>query len=727
MSSFYKSVRGGALGLVVCCVSGLCAAQSPYPPSSRGEVTETLHGVSVADPYRWLEDAKSPATSAWVEAQSKATEGFLASLPMRQGIRERYKALINFERYTVPLKEGGRYFWTRNDGLQQQAVLYSVRELKAKPQVILDPNTFSKDGTVSLAGFVPAPNGKLLAYATSSGGSDWTEWKVRDLDSGKDLPDTIRWVKFSQPSWSRDSKGFFYSRYDEPKAGAELTAANYFHKVYFHRLGTAQAQDVLIHENREQKEWGFQADVSHDGRFLTVLVWRGAGRENGLLVYPLNSGTKGAMVGRPTTVSLAFDAVYLPLGNQGNIFYLQTDREAPRGKIVRFAIGQPEPKGWTTMVKESDQPLEASSLVGGRLFGRYLKDVTNVIREFSLQGKLMSEVALPGIGSVEGFAGRINDQETFFSFTNITQPRSIYRYDLKQKAVTLFRAPKTAFDSSRYETRQVFVTSADGTRVPMFVAHRKGLVLNGENPTILTAYGGFNVSNGPAYRVMAATWLDQGGVYALANIRGGGEYGADWHAAAIKGKRQNAFDDMLAAAQWLTANGYAKAQRLGVTGGSNGGLLVGVVINQRPQAFGAAVPEVGVMDMLRFHRFTIGWAWKDEYGDPDNAADFKVLRAYSPLHNLKAQTMPHVLIMTSDHDDRVVPAHSFKYAAQLQALETGAAAKYIRIETRAGHGAGTPTSKIIEERGDVLTFFAHTLGLGKAACVSPGTPCLAWQ
>jgi prolyl oligopeptidase len=687
-------------------------AASPvtYPSTARGAVTETLHGEALADPYRWLEDDNSAETKAWVVAQNKVTDGVLASLPQRDKIRARYKELYNFEKYSVPIKEGARYFWERNDGLQQQSVVYTVRNLKDKPEVALDPNGFSTDGTVSLAGFVPSPDGRYVAYGVSSGGSDWNEWRIRDLTTGKDLPEVLKWVKFSAASWTRDSRGFFYSRYDAPKAGAALTEANFFQKLYYHRLNTAQDADPLIHESRANKEWGFAANVSDDGRWLIVSVWRGAGRENGLTIFPLNR-SGATLVGNPVNVTLDFDGQYNVLANQGNAFFVFTDAGAPKGKVIRIEITKPARANWKTVVPEAAEPLETATAVGGRIIGRYLKDVTTLVRQFSLDGKTLGEVALPGVGTAFGFGGRLADNETFFSFTSMIQPGTIYRLDLKADKSTVFRAPKTAFDPALYETARVFYTSRDGTKVPMFIAHRKGLKLDGNNATILYAYGGFNVTLNPTFRTTVAAWLDMGGVYAMANIRGGGEYGAAWHEAAKGAKRQNAFDDFIAAADWLSANGYAKPARIGINGGSNGGLLVGVAANQKPQAFGAAVPEVGVMDMLRFHKFTIGWAWQPEYGKPDNADDFKVLRAYSPLHNLKAQPMPHIMVMTSDHDDRVVPAHSFKYAAQLQALETGPNHKLIRIETRAGHGAGTPTSKIIEERGDVLAFFAHTLGL----------------
>jgi prolyl oligopeptidase len=704
-------------------------AVTSYPTTARGNVVDTLHGEAIADPYRWLEDDNSTETKAWVKSQNETTEKVLSSLAKRGAIRERYKALYDFEKYSVPYREGPHYYWTRNDGLQQHSVVYYARRLTDKPKVALDPNTFSTDGTVSLAGFAPSPDGRFIAYGISSGGSDWNEWRVRDLATGKDLPEVLKWVKFSHASWTRDSRGFVYGRFDAPKPGAALTEANYFQKLHYHRIGTPQERDVLIYESRENKEWGFDGQFSADGRWLAVHVWRGAGRENGLVILPVNKGGKPeSLVGKPVVISLTFDAQYTVLGNQGDRLFVRTDKDAPKGRILQIQVGQPAPANWKTLVSESAEPIDEASAVGGKLIVRYLKDVVSVVRTFTLTGQPSGEIALPGLGTAFGFTGKLTDRESFYSFTSMTQPGTLYRLDVATAKSTVFRAPKTVFESSQYETRRVFYTSRDGTRIPMFIAHRKGLMLDGENPTILYAYGGFSVISNPTFRVTAAAWLDQGGVYALANIRGGGEYGAAWHDAAKGVNRQKAFDDFIAASEWLTANGYAKPNRIGASGGSNGGLLVGVAINQKPEAFGAAVPEVGVMDMLRFHKFTIGWAWKGEYGDPEKREDFLALRAYSPLHNLAARRMPHVLIMTSDHDDRVVPAHSFKYAANLQALETGPALKLIRVQTRAGHGAGTPTSVIIAERGDVLTFFGATLGLGSKACAEPAShPCLRWQ
>jgi len=685
-----------------------------YPVTNKVDQTDSYHGTKVADPYRWLEDDNSTETKAWVKSQNEVTDRFLAAMPQRAAVKKLYTDLHNFERYGIPFVEGERasrrYFWSRNDGLQQQNVIYTATALTATPSVAIDPNALSKDGTVALSGLVPSRDGKLLAYGVAVGGSDWQEWRVRDLSTGKDLPDLLKWVKFSAAEWTPDGKGFFYSRYEAPKDGVALTGANYFQKLYYHRLGDEQAKDLLVFENAAEKEWGFVPTISDDGLHLLIYVWKGSGRKNGLVVMPLN---KGVFVPSPTRVlTLAFDAEYAPLGAVGNTLYVKTDKDAPRGRIISIDLTKPDPAHWATLVPESKEAMIGANAIGGRLFAQYLRDAAALVKVFSAQGQWIRDVALPGVGTVGGFGGRWGDDETFFSYTSLTAPSETYRYDIAGGKTTLFKRPKTAFDPDQFETRQAFVTSKDGTRFPIFIGHRKGLKQDGNNPTLLYGYGGFNVSETPSYRVTAATWMRMGGVFVSASIRGGGEYGAAWHDAGTKLKKQNVFDDFIAAAEWLIANKYTQPARLAINGGSNGGLLVGAVVNQRPELFGAAVPQVGVMDMLRFHKFTIGWAWIPDYGSSDKADEFKALSAYSPLHNVRAgKKYPPILITTADHDDRVVPAHSFKYAAQLQATDTGSAPKLIRIETSAGHGAGKPTSKIIDERSDVLAFIANVFGM----------------
>jgi prolyl oligopeptidase len=684
------------------------ASPLSYPSTRKVDHVDTYHGEKIADPYRWLENDNSAETKAWVTAQNDVTRKYLEALPKLNAIKKRYTELYNFEKFGLPFKEGGRYFWDRNDGLQQQSVLYTADSLTATPTVLLDPNTLSKDGTVSIAFTSVSRDGRYLAYGISSAGSDWNEIRVRDVRTGKDLPDRIQWVKFSGADWSPDGKGFYYSAYDAPKAGAKLTGQNYFQKAYFHKLGDPQSKDTLVYQRQDQKEWGFGISNSEDGKHVFAIVWRGSERRYGIVWASVEKRT-------PTqkdfkTLTLDFDAAYTIIGARGDTVWIMTDLDAPFGRVIEVDLKKPERVHWKTLIAESKQTLEAATVVGGVIVAQYLRDARSVVERFSLDGKSLGEVALPGIGTASGFGGKNKDTETFFTFTSMLDPGTIFRYDVAKNETSVFRKPKVAFDASQFETKQAFVTSKDGAKVPIFIAHRKGLKLDGNNASIVTAYGGFGVPSTPSYRTTAATWMEFDGVFVIASIRGGNEYGKAWHDAAKGAKRQNAFDDFIAVAEWLAANGYSKPSKIGVTGGSNGGLLIGAVVNQRPDAFGAAVPEVGVMDMLRFHKFTIGWAWVDEYGSSDKAEDFAHLKRISPLHNLKAGvTYPPILVMTADHDDRVVPAHSFKYAAALQAADTGSAPKLIRIQTSAGHGAGTPTSKIIEERSDVLSFFFNAL------------------
>ena len=689
----------------------LAQAQSiNYPVTRKVDQIDAYHDTAVADPYRWLEDDNSAETKAWVVQQNEVSERFLAAMPQRLPVRKLYTELYNFEKYGVPFHEGGRYFWTRNDGLQQQSVFYTVKSLGEKPVVALDPNTLSKDGTVALSGVVPSRDGKLLAYGIAGAGSDWQTWRVRDLATGLDLADKIDWVKFSSATWTVDGKGFFYSRYDAPKDGAKLTGANYFQKLYYHRLGTLQSEDLLVTENPNDKEWGFGTEVSDDGNLLLISVWKSAGSKNGLMVLPLPQG--GFAGGKPQPITLEFDAQYVPVAVHAGKLVVKTDQAAPRGRLITIDLKHPARAGWKTLVQEAPDAMTGASAVAGRFLLSYLHDAATLVRVHGADGKRLSEVKLPGVGTASGFGGRWGDRDTFFSYTSLTTPAEVHRLDVASGKITLFARPKTAFDAEQFETRREFVTSKDGTRFPIFIAHKKGLKLDGTNPTLLYGYGGFDISITPAYGVTSATWLKMGGVYVSASIRGGGEYGSAWHDAGTQLKKQNVFDDFIAAGEWLVKNKIASPATLAINGGSNGGLLVGAVTNQRPDLFAAAVPQVGVMDMLRYQNFTIGWAWATDYGTSDDAAMFKALYAYSPLHNIKnGATYPAVLVTTGDHDDRVVPAHSFKYAATLQAADTGPAPKLIRIETNAGHGAGKPTSKIIEERSDILAFLAQTMKL----------------
>ena len=679
--------------------------KSAYPVTPQTNVVETLHGVRVADPYRWLEDENAPATKAWVEAENKVTFAYLAGIPEREAIQRRLTQLWNYERYGVPVKQGGRYFFSKNDGLQNQSVLYVAESLDAAPRVLLDPNTLSKDGTVALSGTAISDDGQRLAYGVAVAGSDWQEWRVRDVATAQDLPDVIKWVKFSGASWTKDGQGFFYSRYDEPTEAQRLTKVNYFQKLYFHKLGTAQAEDVLVYERPDQKEWGFSGGVTDDGRYLVITVSQGTDPKNRVFYKDLQA--PGAKV---VELLNDFDASYNFIDNDGPVFWFQTDLDAPRGRVIAIDTRAPARRNWKELIPQAAETIQGVSAVNQQFFVNYLKDAHTQVKVFDLGGRFVREIPLPSLGSAGGFSGKRSDTETFYSFTSFNTPGVIFRYDATAATSTVFRQPKVAFNPDDYETRQVFYASKDGTRIPMFISHKKGLKLDGRTPTLLYGYGGFNISLTPSFSVANLVWMEMGGVYAMPNLRGGGEYGEEWHQAGTKARKQNVFDDFVAAAEWLIANGYTTRARLAISGGSNGGLLVGACMTQRPDLFGACLPAVGVMDMLRFHKFTIGWAWTSDYGSPDNAEDFKALLAYSPLQNLRPGTRyPATLITTADHDDRVVPAHSFKFAARLQACQRGANPVLIRIETRAGHGAGKPTTKLIEEAADKLGFLVKTL------------------
>jgi prolyl oligopeptidase len=679
--------------------------QLNYPTSKKSEQAEEYHGTKVADPYRWLEDLDSEETRQWVEAQNKVTFGWLAQVPAREKIRRRLTELWNYERFGLPHKKGGHYFYTRNDGLQNQNAVYVVDRLDGQPRLLLDPNTLSADGTIALTNWVASEDGKLLAYGLAGAGSDWQEWHVLDVDSGHKLTDTIKWIKFSRVAWTTDGKGFFYSRYDEPPPDQQYTKANYYQKLFYHRLGEPQDKDTLVYKRDDEKEWGFDGDVTDDGRYLVISVWRGTEQKNQVFYKDLQQAEAPVV-----ELLTGFDAEYEFIDNDGPVFWFVTDESAPLRRVIAIDTRHSERTNWKELIPESKETLEAASAIGDRFVLRYLKDACAAVRVFDLTGKHVRDVELPDLGSVSGFAGRRDDSETFYAFTSYTTPGTIYRYDVKAGQSSVFREPKVAFDAKQFESSQVFYTSKDGTRVPMMIVARKGLKRDGGNPTILYGYGGFNISQTPAFSVSTIAWLEMGGVYAVANLRGGGEYGRAWHEAGMLEKKQNVFDDFIAAAQWLIDNKYTSPEKLAIRGGSNGGLLVGAAMTQRPELFAAAVPAVGVMDMLRFHKFTIGWAWVSEYGSSDDAQQFQTLLKYSPLQNLKPGTKyPATLITTGDHDDRVVPAHSFKFAATLQAAQGAANPTLIRIETRGGHGAGTPTTKLIETAADVLAFLTATL------------------
>lgn len=681
-----------------------------YPVSRTVDHTDDYHGERVADPYRWLEDIDSTETLSWIEAQNKVTFAHLDTITQREPIRSRLTQLWNYEKFGVPTRRGDSYFYTYNDGLKNQPQVLVQQGLDGTPRVLLDPNTLSTDGTVALSGSALTKDGRLLAYGTSSGGSDWQEWRVRDVATGQDLPDHIQWVKFSEAAWAKDGSGFWYGRYDAPEPGENaLKSVNKFQKLYFHRVGTPQSDDVLVYERTDQPDWGFGPTVSDDGRYLLISVWRGTENKNLVFLKSLENPQAPVieLIGE-------FESSYDFVGNQGNLFYFLTNNDAPRRRLIGIDITNPSASAWRAIVPESDATLSGVSRVGNRFVASFLRDASSEMHLYELDGRAAGKIELPGIGTATGFEGDTDHAETFFSFTSFAQPPAIYRLDTARNASETFRAPTLTFDPADYETRQLFATSKDGTRVPMFVVAKKGLKLDGNNPTILYGYGGFNIPLTPSFAPYNLAWLEMGGVYASVNLRGGGEYGSEWHEAGTKLHKQNVFDDMAAAGEFLIAQRYTSPGHMAIHGRSNGGLLAAAVAMQRPDLFAASIPGVGVLDMLRFREFTIGWAWESDYGTVKNPDEYRAIRAYSPLHNLKAGVdYPAFLITTGDHDDRVYPAHSFKFAAALQATQPQRPA-LIRVDVRAGHGAGKPTDKQIAEWADILGFAAHHTGLGIA-------------
>ncbi len=687
--------------------TALFAQPLPYPETRQDPtISDDYHGTKVADPYRWLEDDNSEETKAWVTAQNAVTFPYLHQLPKRAELRARLEKLWNYERVGVPFEEGGRWFFNRNSGLQNQSVFYVTEDLEKEPRLLLDPNTLSTDGTTSLTETAPSPDGKFLVYGLSKAGSDWQEFRVKDIATGKDSADVLEWIKFSGASWAKDSRGFYYSRYPQPKEGAALTEANKNQKVYFHQLGTPQSEDRLVYERPDQPDWGLHAYVTDDGHYLTFSVTEGTDPKKRIFYQDLTQPEA-----KVVELLNDFDAAYSFVDNVGPVFYFHTNLDAPRYRVIAIDVTKPERQNWREILPQTEDKLDGISIVGGQILAEYLKDARSDMRAFDLEGKLIRSIQLPGIGTIGGFNGRRSDTFTHYAFTSFTTPGAIYRYDIATGQSSLYRQPKVDFDGSQYETKQIFATSKDGTRVPMFIVHKKGLKLDGNNATLLYGYGGFNISLTPGFSIGRTVWLEMGGVYAMANLRGGGEYGADWHRAGTKLTKQNVFDDFIACAEHLQKEGYTSPKKLAIMGGSNGGLLVGACMAQRPELFGAALPAVGVMDMLRFHLFTIGWAWKSDYGSSEKANEFKALYAYSPLHNLKPGTRyPATLVTTADHDDRVVPAHSFKFAARLQACQAkDGPPVLIRIETSAGHGAGTALKKVIEETADEWAFLHQVL------------------
>ncbi|MEJ5276020.1 MAG: prolyl oligopeptidase family serine peptidase [Thermogemmata sp.] len=681
-----------------------------YPETRKVEVVEDYHGVSVADPYRWLEDdvRQSKDVAAWVEAQNKVTFAYLESIPQREAIRRRLTDLWNYEKMSAPVKVGGRYFFTRNDGLQNQSVLYVREQLDGPARLLLDPNTWSKDGTVAISGTALSDDGRYLAYGVAEAGSDWTTWKVLDVDSGKMFPDELKWIKFSGASWTADGKGFFYSRFPEPPPGAAFQGLNLNMKLYYHRLGTPQSEDVLVYHRPDQPRWGINATVTEDGRYLIISVNDGTTSRKVRIVYK----DLQEPYGLPIELIDNHDNKYFFIGNDGPVFYFLTDYNAQKYQVIAIDTRKPEKKDWKTLIPETADTLTDVNLVGNVFICIYLKDARTQVKIHDLEGRFIREVDLPGIGTASGFSGKRSDTITFYTFSSFATPPSIYSYNILTGESRLYWRAKVKFNPDDYEVKQVFYTSKDGTRVPMFISHKKGIKLDGNNPTLLYGYGGFNIPLTPAFSVSRLQWMEMGGVFAVANIRGGGEYGEAWHRAGTRLQKQNVFDDFIAAAEYLIREKYTRPEKLAIQGGSNGGLLVGACMTQRPDLFGACLPAVGVMDMLRFHKFTAGRYWVDDYGSSENPQEFRELYRYSPYHALLRngpRRYPATLVTTADTDDRVVPGHSFKFAAALQAMQTGPAPVLIRIETKAGHGAGKPTSKIIEEIADQWAFLVKNL------------------
>src|SRR2546427_2500852 len=711
-TSLLRSLAGGLF------LTGMFTSAVPapaqtlqYPAARKSDVVDDYHGTRVPDPYRWLEDPDSPESRAWIEAENRLTAAYLAEVPARATIRQRLTQLWNYPKYGAPFRKGRRYFFFKNDGLQNQSVLYKQASLTADPETLLDPNLLAEDGTVALSTLGVSDDGRLLAYGTSASGSDWEEFRVRDVVTARDLPDHLKWIKFSGASWTKDGAGFFYSRYPEPTDKA-LTDVNRFQRLYYHRLGTDQAQDVLVYERPDQPDWGMNAEVTDDGRYAVLQVWLGTDRRNRVYYLDLKDAKRPKVTGDVVRLLDDFDASYAFVGNDGPVFYFLTDLDAPRKRVIAIDTRHPERARWREIIPQAPDVLDGVQIIHDTFVANYMHDASSRLRLFARDGRFVKDLPVPTLGSIGGISGERKDDEMFYAFTSFLYPTTIFRYDFKSGVTSVFKAPAIDFDPSGYETKQLFYTSKDGTRVPMFITHRKGLRLDGSNPTYLYGYGGFNISLTPSFSVAMLAWLEMGGVYAVPNLRGGREDGEGLHQAGMHDKKQNVFDDFIAAAEYLIAQGYTSTSKLAIAGGSNGGLLVGAAITQRPELFGAALPAVGVMDMLRFHKFTIGWAWVTDYGSADSAAPVPLFYQYSPLHNISARPRhPATPLPPAAHHDPVLPGHSFKFTATLQAAQAGSQPVLIEIETKAGHGAGKPTSKVIEEQADRMAFLVKNLGI----------------
>jgi prolyl oligopeptidase len=683
-----------------------------YPSTQTVDQQDEFHGIWVADPYRWLEDVDSPETLEWIAAQNRLTFGFLEAIPARERIRQRLSELWDYPKVAAPFKRGDRYFQFRNRGLQNQDVLYVLDSLDSESRLLLDPNLLSEDGTVALTNWSVSQDGNLLAYASSASGSDWMTWRIRKVDTGEDLPDVIQWSKFSGAAWLLDGSGFYYACYQVPQAGLAYEEANYDQKVYFHRLGTSQTEDTLAYQRPDQREWIYDARVSDDGRFLILHVEQGTDTRNRLFYQDLKQDSE--MI----ELLPELEAKYVFIGNDGPVFYLHTDLDTQRGRVIAIDIYQPDRKNLRTLVPETSDTLEFVKLVHNEFIALYLQDATHRIQRYSLAGENLGMITLPTLGSISNtnfnymLYGERADAELFYSFFSFAFPPTVFRFDFLNEVSEPLFAPEIRFDFNAYGTRQVFVSAKDGARIPLFLIHRKDLVPGGQNPALLYGYGGFNIPMTPIFSISRLAWLEMGGVLAWACLRGGGEYGEAWHQAGMRHQKQNVFDDFIACAEYLINSRITSTPKLAIQGRSNGGLLVGACLVQRPDLFGAALPGVGVLDMLRFHKFTIGWAWTSDYGRPEDPQDFETLYAYSPLHNIRTGVhYPATLITTADHDDRVVPGHSFKFAAALQAAQAGEVPILIRIQTKAGHGYGKPTAILIEEEADNWAFLVRVLGI----------------
>jgi prolyl oligopeptidase len=681
---------------------------APYPVTEKVDQMDEYFGTVVADPYRWLEDDNSPETAEWVLAQNEVTFWYLEQIPFRQRIKERLEQIWDYPKYGTPFKKGGNYFFFKNDGMQNQFVMYIQSALDAEPEVFLDPNTFSEDGTISLSGLGFSKDGQLMAYSISKSGSDWNEIFVMNVETREKLPDHLKWIKFSGMSWK--DNGFYYSRYDAPAEGDHLKAINEYHKVFFHRIGTSQDEDILIYKNDDFPQRSYYAGTTEDESYL-ILSESESTSGNALRVKKLDGSPQPF-----TVIATGFDYEYNVVDNVGDYLLIHTNYLAPKWRLVLVNPKNPKPDHWKVIIPEKDEVLQSVSLIGGKIVADYMKNATSVAHVYDYEGNFLHELQLPGIGTFSGISGKKDEPLGFYSFTSFTFPSAVYKYDINTNTSEVYYRSEIDFDIDNYETHQIFYKSKDNTEISMFIVHKKDLIKDGKNPAYLYGYGGFNISMTPAFSISRLILLENGFVFAMPNLRGGGEYGKEWHEAGTKMQKQNVFDDFIAAAEYLVSEGFTSPQKLAIGGGSNGGLLVGACMIQRPDLFAVALPAVGVMDMLRYHNFTIGWAWASDYGtSADSKEMFEYLYAYSPLHTLKKGIQyPATLITTADHDDRVVPAHSFKFAAALQEHHEGDNPVLIRIDVKAGHGGGKPTSKIIEEVADIWSFMMYNLGVRPA-------------